>query len=248
MRKSINLLVFVTFAALASAAGCEDEPEPAGLAGSGGRGGAGMGGGGAGGGGAGMTGNHQTTRTSTASIPAAPSAPVSITSTMSGGEFSVTLPPEAQRELVSLAGGAVEVKVTDLAMSDLSMLPASEQASINSNSGVTAILVFDVTRVGGAGGAGGMSGASKRFPSLATGSLTFSVKNNSGKRCSPGVADLVQIFGTTSTKLSSTVVFDDAMPDQNISGDSQDVVYSVLHFVFCFECPRTSTGSTGSGG
>ncbi len=104
MRKSINMMVFVTFAALAAAAGCEDEPEPATRGGAGSGGSAGASGGGAGRGGAGSGGRMMSTDTSPpASMQTGKGmtnamgqtmAPITVTTpTVSGGSSAeVTLP------------------------------------------------------------------------------------------------------------------------------------------------------------
>jgi hypothetical protein len=64
------------------------------------------------------------------------------------------------------------------------------------------------------------------------------LKNDTGKRCTPGKVDLGQVFGTSSSLINSNVIIDDDAPIQNITSDSDELGIKIRHFIFSFECPR----------
>ena len=176
--------------------------------------------------------------TTTASVPANPTAPLTLTTNDPQSSVQVTLDAASLQAIAQAVGGAASVKLTDMAPVDYGTLPSTEVAKFGQQP--LGILVLDVTPAGAAGSNLAMA---SRLANSTIHITNFSIVNNTGKRCTPGVVDLYQIFGSTATLLASTIVIDDAQPLQFISGSANDVNYAVLHFIFDFECPRvTPTG------
>lgn len=184
----------------------------------------------------------------TATIPANPTTPILIQTDDPESEVDVTLPVEALEAIIEAAGGPVQVTMTDMAPTDYDTLPASERALVEQNPSL-ATLLFDIVPISALSPGEVSSGSGSlraQQAEQANPRAFFKVKNRSGRRCTPGVVDFYQIFGANSTRLPSTIVIDDESPLQNIQGESSDIAFEVLHFIFCFECPRvTPTASTG---
>ncbi len=182
----------------------------------------------------------------TVQVPAVPTAPITITTNDPQSNVQVTLDVKTLQQIAQLVGGAAQIKMTDMAPVDYKTLPASEQALVNHDSKSLATLVFDIQPSSSVSAIAAL----RTFPVLAqttSGStFTFKIKNDTGKRCTPGTVDLLEIFGSSSGLLSSAVVIDNDIPLQNISGTAEQVLIQVKHFIFCFECPRvTPTGGIG---
>ena len=187
----------------------------------------------------------------TVSVPATPTAPITLSTNDPESQVSIVLDVPTLQAMVALAGGPVTVKLTDMAPVDFaSQLPASERALIGkSGKLVMSVLVYDITR-SSANAVGSTAAAVASYSSIVSknavlaGTQTFSMKNNTGKRCTPGVVDLLQIFGVSSNLLTSSINIDDATPLQNITGTATATGQAVLHFIFDFECPRvTASGA-----
>lgn len=195
----------------------------------------------------------QSTRThsvvTTAQVPATPTAPVTLATSDPESQVQVTLDVATLQQIVQLAGGPATIKMTDMAPVDYTSLPAGESAQIGNKT--MAVLVFDIQR--SAAASVGLSVASGDADANAaaaqgTGSMAFKVKNNTGRRCTPGKVDLLQIFGSASSLLNSNVTIDDDTPLQNIVGSSDSITLAVRHFIFDFECPRIVPGTGAIGG
>lgn len=187
----------------------------------------------------------------TVSVPATPTAPITLSTNDPESQVSIVLDVPTLQAMVALAGGPVSIKVTDMAPVDFSsQLPASERALIGkSGKLVMSVLVYDITR-SSANAVGSTAAAVASYSSLVSrnavlaGTQTFKLKNMTGKRCTPGSVDMIQIFGSTSKALTGTSTIDDDVPLQNITGTVSGSAENVLHFIFDFECPRvTASGA-----
>lgn len=190
----------------------------------------------------------------TVQVPAVPTAPITLATSDAQGQASVTLDVAALAAIVKAQGGPVSIKMTDLASADYGTLAAGEQAMLaQARNLVMATLVFNIARSSTRAGAQSELPVPTN-PQLVSqssgggqGTLFFKVKNNSGKRCTPGVVDVASITSGAYSPLTSSAAIDDEFPLQNIFGNTQDFAdYLVRTWIFDFECPRVTPNPTAS--
>jgi hypothetical protein len=135
----------------------------------------------------------------TATVPANPTAPILLITNDPQSKVTVTLSVATLQTLAQILGGPAQIKMTDVAPTDYSSLPANEQTSISKfGSRTLTVLVFDVTRTGALASASLASSSEVAFQTGApTGAFTITECANAPN----GPFQFQQIFTSGSAQI-----------------------------------------------
>jgi hypothetical protein len=187
------------------------------------------------------------TVTATASIPANPTAPVTISTTGSQSNASVTVDAAGLQGIAALVGGPVTVTMSDLAPKDYGQIGAAAQTSLSSATGVNGVLSFSFSKASG-------NLAADRAPAdlvqgLPVWNFSYKVVNDACPTSSTvTLVAYVHTLGwvavpntTTFTKANGTIT-----GQANIPQFFFDALSGFFRVTLAFKCPNsTLTGGIG---